>query len=69
MFLLDEAFKAIYGGESLDFRHPKKQDLATLSKEIGESVNKRLGMHLVDDVLVQELNYVAKDSVRGGLRN
>ncbi len=69
MFLLDEAFKAIYGGESVDFRQFKKRDLAGLAKQITESVNKRLGAHLVEDVLVQELNYITKDNVRGGLKN
>ena len=68
-FLLDEAFKAIYGGETIDFRNFTKRDLQALSKQIGDNVNKRLGAHLVEDVLVQELNYVAKDHVRGGLKN
>jgi hypothetical protein len=68
-FLLDEAFKAIYGGDSVDFRHFTKRDLQALSKQIGDNVNKRLGARLVEDVLVQELNYIAKDHVRGGLKN
>ena len=68
-FLLDEAFKAIYGGESVDFRHFTKRDLQALSKQIGDNVNRRLGARLVEDVLVQELNYIAKDHVRGGLKN
>jgi hypothetical protein len=69
VFLLDEAFKAIYAGESIDFRQVKKQDLPGLSKQIADGVNKRLGTHLIDDVLVQELNYITKDRVRGGLKN
>jgi hypothetical protein len=68
VFLLDEAFKAIYSGESIDFRNFKKGDLGVLAKQIAEGVNKRLGTPLVEDVLVQELNYVPKDHVRGGLR-
>jgi hypothetical protein len=64
-FLLDEAFKAIYGGDSVDFRHFTKR----VSKQIGDNVNRRLGARLVEDVLVQELNYIAKDHVRGGLKN
>jgi hypothetical protein len=68
VFLLDEAFKAIYGGESIDFRSFKKGDLGVLAKRITEGVNKRLGTPLIEDVLVQELNYIPKDHVRGGLR-
>jgi hypothetical protein len=66
VFLLDEAFKAIYGAQNVDFRTFQKSDLPGLSKQIAESVNKRLGMPLVDDVLIQELNYISKDNVRGG---
>ncbi len=68
VFLLDEAFKAIYGAQNIDFRSFKKQDLAGLSKQIAESVNKRLGLALIDDVLIQELNYIGKDNVRGGIK-
>jgi hypothetical protein len=66
IFLLDEAFKAIFTGENVDFRQFKKQDLPGLSKKIGEGVNKRLGVHLIEDVLVHELNYIPKDRVRAG---
>ena len=66
MFVLDEAFQLIFSGELLDFRQFKKQDLPALGKKIAENVNKRLGVHVVEDVLVQELNYVSKDNVRGG---
>jgi len=68
LFLLDEAFKTIYSGENVDFRQFKKQDLPALSKRIGESVNKRLGVALINDVLIQEMNYIAKEQVRGGAR-
>jgi hypothetical protein len=68
VFVVDEAFQLIFSGEMIDFRNFKKQDLTTLSRKIVENVNKRLGMHVVEDVLIQELNYVPKDSVRGGTR-
>jgi hypothetical protein len=63
--LLDEAFKTIYAGESVDFRHFRKQDLPGLSKKIKGGVNKRIGSELVKDVLIQELNYVPKEEARG----
>jgi hypothetical protein len=68
LFLLDEAFKTIYSGDSVDFRQFKKQDLPKLSKQIGENVNKRLGANLINDVLIQEFNYIPKENVRGGSR-
>lgn len=66
MFVIDEAFALIYAGETVDFRQFKKQDLPSLGKKIAENVNKRLGTRVVEDVLVQELNYVPKEKVRGG---
>src|SRR6266545_275441 len=68
LYVLDEAFQLIFSGEMIDFRQFKKQDLPSLGKKIAENVNKRLGVHVVEDVLVQELNYVPKDSVRGGAK-
>jgi hypothetical protein len=67
-FLHDEAFRAIYAGEAIDFRRLKKQDLSALSKKIAENVNKRFEADLVREVLIQELSYVPKDQVRGGPR-
>jgi hypothetical protein len=66
VFLLDEAFKTIYGNDRIDFRSVGKQDLPALSKEIAANVNKRLGVSLINDVLIQELNYVSKEDVRDG---
>ena len=68
LYVLDEAFQLIFSGEMIDFRQFKKQDLPAFSKKIAENVNKRLGVRVVEDVLVQELNYVPKDSVRGGMK-
>lgn len=65
-FFTDEAFRTIYAGEGLDFRHLKKQELPQLSKKIAENVNKRLGVRIVEDVLILDLNYVPKDQTRGG---
>jgi hypothetical protein len=68
LYVLDEAFQLIFSGELIDFRQFKKQDLPSLGKKIAENVNSRLGVRVVEDVLVQELNYVPKDSVRGGVK-
>jgi ATP-dependent Lon protease len=65
-YLLDEAFKVIYSEGAIDFRKAKKQDLVGMSKKIADNANKRFGSPLVDDVLIQELNYLPKDQTRGG---
>ena len=64
VILVDEAFKLIYAGEVVDFRHLRRTDIASLSKAILDNVNKRFGQKLVHEVLVQELNYLPRDQLR-----
>ena len=59
VFLLDEAFRAIYGDEKLDFRHLDKIDLTKMTKLLLERVNARLNADMIKDVLVHEFNYVS----------
>ncbi|HWB45955.1 MAG TPA: hypothetical protein VG900_10990 [Hyphomicrobiaceae bacterium] len=61
---LDEVFKTIYAADTLDFRKLKKQDLPALSKKIADNINKRFGSKLVDEALIQELNYMTKEEAR-----
>ena len=65
VYVLDEAFKTIYAGEQVNFQNMKKQDLPELAKKLGENVNKRLGMEIVQDVLIDQLSYIPKKDVRG----
>jgi hypothetical protein len=58
VFLLDEAFRAIYADEKLDFRHLERFDLTKLTRSLHERVNGRLNADMIKDVLVQEFNYV-----------
>jgi hypothetical protein len=64
--VLDEAFKAIYSEDALDFRNLNKQDLPGLAKRVVEGSNQRFGTKIVEDVFIQELSYVTKDGVRTG---
>jgi hypothetical protein len=66
VYVLDEAFKTIYAGEQVNFQNMKKQDLPLLAKKLGENVNKRLGMKVVQDVLIDQLSYIPKKDMRGG---
>jgi hypothetical protein len=65
LVVVDEAFKLIYTGEAIDFRHLRRNDISALSKLIQDNVNKRFGEKLVREVLVEELNYLPKDQLRG----
>ena len=64
--VLDEAFKAIYGEDTLDFRKMKPQDLAGMAKRIVEGSNQRFGTKIIEDAFIQEFSYVTKDSIRAG---
>jgi hypothetical protein len=66
--VLDEAFKALYSEDALDFRNLGKQDLPALAKRIVEGSNQRFGLKIIEDVFIQELNYVTKDGVRTGTK-
>jgi hypothetical protein len=65
VYVLDEAFKTIYAGEQVNFQNMKKQDLPMLAKRLGENVNKRLGVNIVQDVLIDQLSYIPKKDMRG----
>lgn len=65
VYVLDEAFKTIYAGEQVNFQNMKKQDLPLLAKKLGDNVNKRLGVAMIQDVLIDQLSYIPKSEVRG----
>ncbi|MFI4994551.1 MAG: hypothetical protein ACHQAQ_02040, partial [Hyphomicrobiales bacterium] len=64
VFLQDEAFRAMYSDEKLDFRHLEKYDITKLTKTLAKKVNERISMDLVKEVLIQEFNYVSKDDMK-----
>lgn len=63
VFLLDEAFQTLYGDEKLDFHHLERYDVAGLTKVLVQKVNHRLDKEIIKDVLVEELNFVAKEDI------
>jgi hypothetical protein len=63
-FVVDEAFREIYGDPQLDFRHLEKVDMKALAAHIRDNVNARLQSNLLIDVLVGQFNYVSKDDIK-----
>lgn len=63
-FVVDEAFRNIYSDENLDFKNLARFDLAHFARMVRERVNKRLQAEVLQDVLVQDFNYVSKDQIR-----
>jgi hypothetical protein len=63
-FVMDEAFRQIYGDGSLDFRQLQKYDINKRLDEIKRRVNERLGSEVVKDVMVENFNFVTKKDIR-----
>lgn len=60
-FLLDEAFRTIYTDDHLDFLHLERYDVNGLTAHLVAATNKRLGMPLVRDVLIQDFTFISKE--------
>jgi hypothetical protein len=63
-FVLDEAFRRIYTDGKVEFDHLSKYNLDDITSSIKDAVNKRLGSNLIVDVLIDQLNYVDKNSLK-----
>lgn len=63
-FMLDEAFRAIFSDDRIDFSHLDRFDIAALTQTIRADVNARFGTELIQDVLVEQFTFVTKDEVR-----
>jgi len=60
-FLLDEAFRAIYTDDHLDFLHLDKYDINAFTARLVAATNRRLGSELVHDVLIQDFTFISKE--------
>jgi hypothetical protein len=60
-FVVDEAFRKIYADERLDFRKLARYDLSILTTAIKQRVNERMQADIVQDVLVEDFNYVSRE--------
>ena len=60
-FLLDEAFRAIYTDDKLDFLHLDKYDINGFTGRLVAATNKRLGAEIVHDVLIQDFTFISKE--------
>jgi len=68
VYLLDAAFRAIYGGNASDLRGAKKQDLEALTSAVKSTVNERFGEVFVNDVLIEKYTFLPKDETRDGAK-
>ena len=57
-FLTDEIFRSLYARAETDFGKLARLDLGNFSEEVRENVNTRMGAEVVQDLLVDGLNYI-----------
>lgn len=64
-FIADEAFREIYQNGKVEFGALKKYDLKQLTDGVKARVNERVGIELIHDILIEEVNYAPKGSMDG----
>lgn len=64
ILLTDHLYTYIYGNPQLDFSNKETLDLDLLRSSIRDSINQRVGSALVHEVLVEQIDYMPKDSIR-----
>lgn len=68
IYLQDEAFRAIFAGEKVDFRNMRKSDLKAFELELLTQVNKHLPGPYVREIFINDLNFVSREQTRRGSR-
>ena len=62
VYLLDEAFRALYSDTAFDPDHVERYDLKKLTAGLVKATNDRLGVPLIKDVLIENFSYIDKDA-------
>jgi hypothetical protein len=63
-FMVDAAFRVIFGRTDVDFRRLRSKDLDELTAAIAKEANQRIGSELVRHVLLQQVNFVKREDIR-----
>jgi hypothetical protein len=63
-FMVDAAFRVIFGSTDVDFRRLRSKDLDELTAAIAKEANQRIGSELVRHVLLQQVNFVKREDIR-----
>lgn len=62
-FVVDEAFREIYTNGQIEFGKLSKYNLPQITAAIKENTNKRLNYELIEDILLEGLNYIDRKDV------
>jgi hypothetical protein len=64
-FILDEAFRSVYTTSTFNFERPEQYDLPALTNSIRDAVNARYGQKVVEDVLIEQFDFLPKGDIGG----
>ncbi|AZO61342.1 MULTISPECIES: hypothetical protein [unclassified Mesorhizobium] len=62
--ITDQVYSYLYSNPQIDFTKKDTIDLDAFRKAIRETVNARVGVELVHDVLIDQVNFLSKDEIR-----
>lgn len=62
--MTDEMFTLLVGNKMVDITNMSSFDLATFRETIKTDLNKRLGEGFVEEVMVEQLDYLSKEDIR-----
>ncbi|MBB4010199.1 flagellar basal body-associated FliL family protein [Allorhizobium taibaishanense] len=62
----DELFTLLVGNRMVDLSKSTKLDVEGFKQAIKTGINKRLGTDVINDVLIEQLDFLGKDDIREG---
>ena len=62
--ITDQVYSYLYSNPQIDFTKKDTIDLEAFRKAIRETINARVGVELVHDVLIDQVNFLSKDEIR-----
>lgn len=62
--ITDQVYSYLYSNPQIDFTKKETIDLDAFRKAIRDTVNARVGVELVHDVLIDQVNFLSKDEIR-----
>ena len=62
--LTDQVYTYLYGNPQIDFTVVKSVDLDAFRNGLKGSINARIGSDLVQDIIVEQIDFLSKDDIR-----
>ncbi|MGE0500383.1 MAG: hypothetical protein AB7I79_01875 [Rhizobiaceae bacterium] len=64
VLIVDHVYSYLYGNPMIDFTQIKSVDLDAMRAGLRESINKRIGDDVIQDILVEQVDFLTKTEIR-----